>query len=258
MKSAVVTGASSGIGAAVCRRLLAAGWQVYGIGRDFSKQPKLCASANFFCEVCDLREYSETERTARSIIKKVKASLADKEDGNEGIELLVNCAGVGYFGPHEQLAPKMFHEMVTVNLEAPMILTGSFLRDMKKRGGTIVNVSSVTAKKSNAHGCAYGATKAGLTSLGESLFDEARKYGVRVMNIHPDMTASAFYRNADFCQGEEEDTFLEAEEVADCVMDILAVRKGAVVTDFTIRPQRHRIRRKTSTENMSREREERK
>lgn len=153
---------------------------------------------------------------------------------------------MGYFGPHEQVNPDKIHEMVAVNIEAPMIITGLLLRDMKKNGGIIINISSVTAKKSNTYGCAYGATKAALTSFGESLFDEARKYGVKVVNIHPDMTQSQFYRNADFTSCDEPEARLAPEEVAQCVMEVIHMREGAVVTDITIKPQRHGIKRKVN------------
>ena len=73
----------------------------------------------------------------------------------------------------------------------------------------------------------YGASKAALTSFGNSLFDEARKYGVKVVNIHPDMTESLFYRNADFTSCDEEDERLLPEEIAQCVMSVLAMREGA-------------------------------
>lgn len=232
MINAIVTGATGGIGAAICHSLLEDGWQVYGIGRDFTKQ-QFGDDTAFHAVSCDLRRHTDTRRAVESIIK---------EAGH--ISLLVNCAGVGYFGPHEQINPDKLHEMVAVNIEAPMILTGMLLRGMKKDGGTIINISSITAKKSNTHGCAYGATKAALTSFGESLFDEARKYGVKVVNIHPDMTASDFYRNADFRECDEEDARLLPEEVADCVMGVLKLREGAVITDLTIKPQRHGIQRK--------------
>jgi len=102
----------------------------------------------------------------------------------------------------------------------------------------------VTARKTNTHGCAYGATKAGLTSFAVSLFEEVRKYGVKVTVLHPDMTRSKFYRNADFCEGDLSDTYLECGEIAETVSALLDQREGLVITDITIRPQRHQIQKK--------------
>ena len=134
--------------------------------------------------------------------------------------------------------------MVRTNLEAPMIITNLLLRDLKKNAGIIVNTSSVTAGKSNPHGCAYGATKAGLTSFSHSLFDEARKYGVKVINIEPDMTATNLYRNADFTADEDAEAKLLPEEIADAVWYAVSQREGLVVTDIVVKPQLHRIKRK--------------
>ena len=235
MEKAIVTGASSGIGAAIALALVKAGYEVYGIGRDFRRHSELLENSLFHERICDLRRHADVTKEIEAV----------KEVAGH-IHILVNCAGAGYFGPHEQISPDKLHSMVAVNIEAPMIITGLLLRDMKKNGGIIINISSVTAKKSNTYGCAYGATKAALTSFGASLFDEARKYGVKVVNIHPDMTESEFYRNADFTSCDEPDAKLYPSELAQCVMDILSMREGAVVTDITVRPQRHGIKRKVN------------
>lgn len=125
-----------------------------------------------------------------------------------------------------------------------MILTCQLLRTLKKNRGYIINISSVTANASNPHGCAYGATKAGLSSFSRSLFDEARKYGVRVVTISPDMTQTNLYRNADFKEGEELESYLLPEEVACAVEYVLTQRDGLVISDITLKPQLHRIARK--------------
>lgn len=229
MKAAIVTGASSGIGLCISKLLLYKQYKVYGIGRDFSKIA--LEEDNFIKVTCDLTNINELTLKIKDIKQK------------DNIHILVNNAGVGYFGPHEELSPKKIHEMVTVNLEAPLVLSQLLLRDLKKSQGYIFNISSVTAKKSNTHGCAYGATKAGLTSFSNSLFDEVRKYGVKVISIHPDMTKTNFYRNANFHEGDTEDTYLYPEEVAQAVDMILNQRDGIVISDITIKPQKHQIQR---------------
>ena len=146
-------------------------------------------------------------------------------------------------GLHEELNPKKYRELVRINLEVPMILAQLLLRQLKKHAGWVLNISSVTAAKTNPHGCAYGATKAGLSSFSASLFEEARKYGVKVVTISPDLTKTNLYRHADFREGEEADTYLLPEEVADAAGYVLGQREGMVITDITIRPQKHQIRR---------------
>jgi len=227
--AAVITGASSGIGLAISKKLAEMGYEVYGIGRDFAGHP-LWEESGLHPIVCDLLDTDQLCACIKQI------TVQDR------VQVLVNNAGVGYYGLHEELNPKKIRELVRTNLEVPMILAQQLLRELKKNAGYIVNIASVTANQSNPHGCAYGATKAGLVSFSASLFDEVRKYGVKVVSVSPDMTKTNLYRHADFREGEEEDSYLLPEEVADAVGYILSRREGMVITDLTLKPQRHRIK----------------
>lgn len=230
-EAAVVTGASSGIGYAISRKLSALGYVVFGFGRDFGKT-EWQEEDNVHPVVCDVLDTEKLCACVRQITAQYQVSI------------LVNNAGVGYYGLHEELSPGKIKELVRTNLEAPMILTQQLLRHLKKNAGYVINISSVTADGVNPHGCAYGATKAGLASFSRSLFDEARKYGVKVVTISPDMTRTNLYRNADFREGNEAESYLLPEEVAGAVEFALSQREGMVVTDITLKPQLHRIKKK--------------
>ena len=277
-KVALVTGASSGIGRAISARLLALGYEVYGIGRQFPAElPKALVNATdraagprphaplapeaeaaartptnpsaseiaaaagspaaFHPIVCDLLDTRKLPSVVASLQKEWKQE-------KRTLTLLVNNAGTAYYGLHEELRPEGISEMVRVNLEVPMLLTRQLLRTLKQNHGTIINISSVTAIGSNPHGVAYGATKAGLLSFSRSLFDEARKYGVRVTAILPDMTDTELYRHADFTADPAMDAHLEAEDVADAVEYALTTRAGTCVPEIILRPQLHRIKKK--------------
>lgn len=242
MKTAILTGASSGIGAAIAKELLSLGYEVFGFGRDFTEfsaaMPE-CKEPAPFCGhfhpvVLDLMQTG-------ILTEKIHEIRREHE-----ISLLVNNAGAAYYGLHEELNPRKIHEMVTVNLEVPMLLCQLLLRDLKKNQGQMIQISSVTAKKSSPHGCAYGATKAGLTAFSESLFDEVRKYGVRITALHPDMTRTKLYRNADFTAAKAADAALSPQDVADAVRMVLTARDGLVFTDLTLTPQRHQLVKKQS------------
>ena len=271
-KKALVTGASSGIGLAIAEKLVQEGYEVYGLGRDFSKSGKNKADMKLQVDVdlptdtnlqadtdlqadinCKVDKLNVGELHMNTRFHKITCDLCNTQklietiqdiNKDHDISLLINNAGVGYYGLHEELNPQKISQMVRTNLEAPMIITNLLLRDLKKNAGIIVNTSSVTAGKSNPHGCAYGATKAGLTSFSRSLFDEARKYGVKVINIEPDMTATNLYRNADFTADEDAEARLLPEEIADAVWYAVSQREGLVVTDIVVKPQLHRIKRK--------------
>lgn len=277
-KVALVTGASSGIGRAISARLLALGYEVYGIGRQFPAElPEASVNATdlsagtrpqaplapeaeatawtptnpsaseitaaagppaaFHPIVCDLLDTKKLQSVVASLQKEWKQE-------KRTLTLLVNNAGTAYYGLHEELRPEGISEMVRVNLEVPMLLTQQLLRTLKQNHGTIINISSVTAIGSNPHGVAYGATKAGLLSFSRSLFDEARKYGVRVTAILPDMTDTELYRHTDFTADPAMDAHLEPTDVADAVEYALTTRAGTCVPEIILRPQLHRIKKK--------------
>lgn len=229
---AIVTGASSGIGAAIAAGLCHEGYTVYGIGRTFDEAESKNLP-NFIAVVLDLLETDEMIRKIREILNTEKGTP----------KILVNAAGIGYYGLHQELNPSQIRDMVRTNLEIPMILTSELLPALKKNKGIIVNVSSVTAHERNPHGCAYGATKAGLSSFSSSLFDETRKYGLRVITVQPDMTKTSLYRNADFDIEEEDGCYLLPSDVTEPVL--AAIRsEHAGEMQITIRPQFHRIHKK--------------
>lgn len=231
-KSAIVTGASSGIGLAICETLLQMDYEVYGIGRDFKAADRVTASSDFHVVELDLLDTGKLEAEIRAISK------------GKDIHLLLNCAGVGFYGLHEEIASSHLSAMIRTNLEVPIVLTNLLLRKLKETQGTIINIASITAIESNPHGAAYGATKAGLLSFSRSLFDEARKYGVKVTTILPDMTDTNLYRNADFEASKEEAARLLPTDIADAVKYILTADPHMVITEFTVRPQLHRIEKK--------------
>lgn len=225
-KAAIVTGASSGIGKAIAEMLVSLGYEVFGFGREFTTE------VSFHPVVCDLLDTAELERHIKQIRKQYE------------IYILINNAGIGYYGLHEELNAAKIKQMVRTNLELPLLLSNLLLRDLKKSKGYLLQISSVTALKNSPHGCAYGATKAGLTAFSRSLFDEARKYGVKVTVIHPDMTQTKLYRNADFTAAEDLQASLLPEDVAEAVRTVLAARDGMVIAELTVCPQLHRISKK--------------
>ena len=227
--AAIVTGASSGIGLEISKTLCRLGYEVFGIGRKFDVEFTDHQFHKIICDILDTEKLCDTVKNIAS---------------RNHITVLINNAGIAYYGLHEELNAKKIQQMVRTNLEAPMILTNLLLRELKKNKGYVINISSVTANGTNPHGCAYGATKAGLSSFSHSLFDEARKYGIKVVTISPDMTKTNLYRNADFKEGDESESYLIPEEVASAVEYVLSQREGLVISDITLKPQVHRIKRK--------------
>lgn len=226
LKTAVVTGASSGIGYAISRMLSEEGYEVFGIGRVFP------GDADFFRKRLSL-DIRDTDILLQKISEIKRA------------DLLVNAAGSAYYGLAEFNTPEQIAEMCRVDLEAPMILTSALLPKLKDSKGMVINIASVTSTRINTHGAVYGALKAGLRSYGRSLYEEVRKTGVRVVTVCPDLTAGTkLYRNADFRPSEDEGCFLLPEDTAECVRSVINMREGAAVTEVEVRPQFNRIEKK--------------
>ena len=229
MKKAVVTGASSGIGKAITLRLLELGFSVTGVSRSITQES--FKHANFKALPFDLSNEKETLKLCE-ILKK------------EELTLLVNAAGFGKFEPHEELNAETITSMTFLNLTAPMLLTNATLRSLKKNDGYLININSIEALRASKFAGVYSATKAGLKAFGDSLFEETRKSGLSITNINPDMTESAFYDELRFDVSSKEDEKLFAQDIADAVAHILTMRKGAVVSDYTIRSLKFGISKK--------------
>lgn len=195
-------------------------YKVIGISRSIT-QDKF-KHENFTALQADLSDKTSTLSTCRAIAK-------------EDIDILINCAGFGRFEPHEELHVDTINDMVYLNLTAPMLLTNAVLRDLKKNDGYLININSIEAIKASKFAGVYSATKAGLKAFGDSLFEETRKSGLSVTNINPDMTASNFYDDLRFDVSSKEDEKLFAKDIANAVEHILSMRKGAVVSEYTIR-----------------------
>ena len=134
-KNAIVTGYSSGIGFAICEMLKQNNYHI-------------------------IKLISRLDDLA-SLEKEVKGLLKDIE-----INLLVNCAGVGIFQPHEEISIVKIKELIDVNLTAPIVLSNLCLRSLKKTSGHIINITSVEATKHSKFSALYTATKSGLRDFG--------------------------------------------------------------------------------------------
>lgn len=232
LNTVLITGASSGIGLATALRLCNEGYRVYGMGRCFDEG--LSYPEQFYRYTCDITDNHALANTLSSI----KAAMSQPAP-----DVLIHCAGIGLYGLQETLKKEELQTLMRTNLEAPILITTEFLGFMKQRkSGHIIFLSSVTAKKSNTYGCAYGAAKAGLLSFANSLFEETRKNNIKVTTLLPDMTKTKLYRNADFTA--DDSACLFPEDIADTISYVLSAGSHLNVTELTIQPQKHRILKK--------------
>lgn len=179
-RRALVTGASSGIGAAIAELFAEAGADVAGHGRDGDRLARLgdrvkAAGRRFVPVTGDLADAGETEAVARGAL-----------DGLGQVDILVNCAGIALTGPAVGFDLGDWQRTLAVNLTAPFILSRALLPGMmERRQGKIVNVSSQTGVVALEGHAAYASSKGGLNALTKSLMAEAAPHNVQVNAICP-------------------------------------------------------------------------
>ena len=224
MKTAIVTGASSGIGKAIAEVLVKNGYEVYGIGRNFTEDVR------FHAIVCDLLDEKQYQAMMLSLPKE--------------IDVLVNNAGCAYYGMHETMSDAKIHEMIKLNLEIPERMSQHYIRALRLRQGLMINVASITGTHPSPHAACYASTKAAMISFSNSIFEENRKHGVKVTCLIPNMTETNLYRNADFKADENDGCCLYPMDIANVVEQILSQRNGIVAKEIIIQSQFHRIQKK--------------
>jgi short-subunit dehydrogenase len=224
----LVTGASSGIGAATAAALAAAGARLLLTGRDAVRLAEIARQTGGIALPADLAEPDQPAHLAEAARQAARAAPWP-QSGPDGIDILVNNAGLGWAGPLGDITPAKITELVTVNLAAPMELTRLLLPGMIKRGrGRVVFISSIAGVTGVRGEAVYAATKAGLSTFAESLAYEVRDDGVRVSVIVPGVIDTPFFGRRGRPYGRKRPAPLPAERVAGAVVSALE-RERAIV-----------------------------
>ena len=190
--SALVTGASSGIGAALTRRLAASGHDVVVVARDGGRLERLAA---------DLKQAHDgrVEVLAADLADPAElARVAARIGEGDPLDIVVNNAGFGAYGRFDQLPLGGQTGQVQLNVLALVVLSHAALAVMAARGsGGLLNVSSTAGFQPGPGSATYSATKAFVTSFTEALHEEMRTVGVRVTALCPGFTRTEFHQRAD-------------------------------------------------------------
>ncbi len=176
-KVAIVTGASSGIGRAIAKKMIEAGATVIGVARSEDKlqSVKEWLGENFHYKVADVSEYERAQQVVREVYE---------EFGR--IDILVNNAGITQDTLLARMDKEKWQKVIDVNLGGVFNYTKAALTYMmKQRSGVVINISSVVGLYGNAGQANYAASKAGIIGFTKSLAKEVGKRGIRAVAIAP-------------------------------------------------------------------------
>ncbi len=180
-KSAIITGVSRGIGKAIALTYLSQGANVWAFGRkegpfvDELKQKGDEFGGSFSFISLDISQEAEIREGVDRVIKE-----------SEGVDILVNNAGITKDGPLFSLGVEAWDDVINTNLRGPYIVSQSLVKHMmKRRSGSIVNITSLVGITGNGGQCNYSSSKAGLIGFTKSMAQEVAKRGIRVNAIAP-------------------------------------------------------------------------
>jgi len=231
-QTAVVTGASSGIGAAIAICLAKEGANLHLIGRHSAALQSVAQQAkpdspSVFTYLADFE---------RDDLEKVKEELA--RNCRNGVDILVHSAGTISTGPMATAPLADFDRQHRVNVRAPYALTQSLLPLLRKQRGAVVFINSSVGLTTRANISQYSATKHALKAMADSLRAEVNADGLRVLSVYPGRTASPQQAAIHQVEGKtySPERLLQPGDIARIVVDALKLDRTAEVTDINIRP----------------------
>lgn len=229
MKTALVTGASSGIGETFARELAARKTDLVLVARSQNKLEQLAIELQEQYQI-------KTEVIVQDLTETNAGQLLFDKVTAKGltIDLLINNAGFGDYGEFCDRALAKQIAMVQLNITVLLELTGLFLPGMKQRGsGGIINISSIAAFQPLPYMSVYAATKAFVLNFTEALWAENKDSGVNILALCPGPTESEFFKRADFPDsfgGGNSGSMVSSEEVVKDALKALAKNQSTIVT----------------------------
>jgi short-subunit dehydrogenase len=223
---ALVTGASSGIGASLARLLAERGHDLVLVARDVGRLEALAKELqDAHGATAQVVPADLTEADQLGIIE------ARCHDRSAPVDVLVNNAGFGTFGPLHTLDLETEVREIQLNVIALVRLTHAAATEMvSRRAGGILNISSLAGFQPGPSNATYGATKAFVTSFTEAVHEEVKEHGVKVTVLCPGFTRTGFQAAADV-PAEAIPGFMwqESDDVARAGLDALAKNKAIAI-----------------------------
>lgn len=226
-KIAIVTGASSGIGAQFSKDLVNKGAKVYGLARRKEKLDELkdLLGAHFIPVPIDITNYD-----------KIKSWVAETFKNSHLPDILINNAGVGYFANVDKLTIDEWQTMMDVNVNAAFYLTHQITPLMKKNTEVchIINIASIAGMIGSPRFSGYNASKFAMRGFSEALFKELRYDGIKVTCFSPGSIYTQFF--IDDTNVKPHSNMMMPKDISQTVMYILETPDNFLISDITMRP----------------------
>jgi len=228
-KVALITGASRGIGLAIAQRLGKMGASVAICGRDLAKLERAAAGlrGEGIRALAVQADVSRADQVSRLV------ETTQQELG--AINILVNNAGIGSFGPFHEFGEAEWNTVLDTNLKSVFLACRAVTPEMiRRQTGHIINISSLAGKNTFANGAIYCASKWGLMGLTGCMAEDLRAHGIRVSAICPGSVATDFSG-----QGHKSSSkILQPDDIAHAVAALVTQSQNSFISEVHIRPTR--------------------
>jgi short-subunit dehydrogenase len=230
MKRYLITGASRGIGRAIAEKLAAPDVTLLLHGRDTVALAQTCKSVESRCaHVVSLVYDLAAPEGVLDLVSEV---------GTEPLDVLINNAGIAVVKPLDAISLDEWEKTLAVNVTAPFLLTQKLSANMNA-GASIVNILSIAAKTGFADWSCYCVSKFGLEGFSQSVREELRPRGIRVLNIYPAATDTEIWNPVEGDWPREK--MMSPNEIADAVAYALSKPADVAVEDISISSMRGKL-----------------
>ena len=222
MATHLITGAGSGIGAAVADKLAARGDDLVLLARNAERAAEL----------------ADRYTGAQTVVADLADPAATRVPNLDRLDSVLHVAGVVDLGPVADQPFEELREQIDVNLVAPAVLTRLVLPAVRRARGTVVFVNSSAGLVASPTWSAYAASKFGLRAFADSLRAEEVEHGVRVTTVFPSRTATPMQEKVHEQEGRTYDParWIRPATVADTILHVLDLPDGATIPEVTVRP----------------------
>ena len=226
-KIALITGASSGIGTAISRRLCENGYHCILAARSEEKLMQLSQSLHDDGHKCTAIKVDVADEISVD-------TLFEKSVKIGNVSVVINNAGLGRFSKIEDSTIEDWDVQINVNLRGSFLISRKFIPSMQKQNaGILVFINSIAGNFGYPYSAAYVASKFGLRGLSESLRNELRKDNIKVISVHPGAIDTAFWDDIEVDFPREE--MLSPEMIAESVVHAIEAKGATVIENLTIR-----------------------